>query len=103
MRVMVKVSTLFQRWIDILRLQPNRRGQFIEEGNPLNRSGERFHYQAYVLHVWQEPADAAEHSTTWRYILEDPKTSQRRGFTELSALMDFLEMELHRRDTIVDK
>jgi hypothetical protein len=47
----------------------------------------------YVLRLWQEPGDTRAHSATWRCVLEEPKTGQRRGFRDLAALMDFLAME----------
>jgi len=50
----------------------------------------------YVLRLWQEPAELSENPSTWRYVLEEPKTGQRRGFRDLAALMDFLEMELQK-------
>lgn len=65
-------------------------------GNPLSRSGERLRYQVYVLRLWQEQSDSPEHPAIWRFVLEEPKTGQQRGFTSFAALMDFLEMELQR-------
>jgi len=52
----------------------------------------------YVLHLWREPADPMGYPPTWRCILEEPKTRQRRGFRDLAALMDFLGMEEGRRE-----
>ncbi len=69
-----------------------------EKENSLNQSSERSHYQVYVLHLWQNMEDATEHSATWRFILEEPKTGQRRGFKDLGELMDFFKMELQRQD-----
>ena len=66
----------------------------------MNRSGEKSRYQVYVLHRWREPADTIEHTPTWRFIIEEPKTGQRRGFKDLAALMDFLKMEMQRGETI---
>jgi hypothetical protein len=66
----------------------------------LNQSGRHSGYQVYVLRLWQEPGDASEHSVRWRFVLEEPKTGQRRGFADFAALMDFLEMELQRGETI---
>jgi len=50
----------------------------------------------YVLHLWREPADSIDHRPTWRLIIEEPKTRQRRGFRDLAALMDFLKIEQER-------
>jgi hypothetical protein len=68
----------------------------------LKHPDEKSRYQVYVLHSWREPADPVEHTPTWRFILEEPKTGQRRGFKDLAALMDFLVMEQERAD-ITDK
>jgi hypothetical protein len=53
----------------------------------LNCSGEKSRYQVYVLHLWREPADTIEPTPTWRFIIEEPKTRQRRGFRDLAALL----------------
>ena len=62
----------------------------------MNQSARNWRYQVYVLRLWQEPGDAREHCATWRYVLEEPKTRQRRGFSDLATLMDFLKMEQER-------
>jgi hypothetical protein len=62
----------------------------------LNGPGEKSRYQVYVLHLWREPAGTIQHTPTWSFIIEEPKTGQRRGFRDLAALMDFLEMELQK-------
>ena len=59
-------------------------------------SGRHSRYQVYVLRLWQEPGESRVHCATWRFVLEEPKTGQRRGFRDLAALMDFLEMELQK-------
>ena len=51
-----------------------------------------------MLRLWQEPGDASEHSASWRFVLEEPKTGQRRGFTDFGALMDFLKTEMQFRE-----
>jgi len=52
----------------------------------------------YVLRLWQEPGDTGEDSATWRFVLEEPKTGQRRGFADFSALMDFLKTEIQMQE-----
>lgn len=47
-------------------------------------------YQVYLLRLWREQTASAEHPAAWRFVLEDPKTRQRRGFANLQALMAFL-------------
>jgi hypothetical protein len=66
----------------------------------LNRSGERSRYQVYILRLWREPADPPGKPTPWRFVLEEPKTGQRRGFKDFDALMGFLAMELQRQDAL---
>jgi hypothetical protein len=39
--------------------------------------------------MWQDGAAPAPGA--WRFSLEDPRTSQRRGFASLEALAQFLE------------
>ena len=67
-------------------------------GNPLDQSARLSLYQVFVLRLWQEPGDTSEHCAAWRFVLEDPKTGQRRGFTDLAVLMDFLKTEMQIRD-----
>ena len=66
----------------------------------MNQSARNWRYQVYVLRLWQEPGDTREHCATWRFVLEEPKTGQRRGFADFSALSDFLktEMQLQERN-----
>jgi hypothetical protein len=52
----------------------------------------------YVLHLWREPADPLDPTPTSRFIIEEPKTGQRRGFKDLAALMDFLGKEQERAE-----
>lgn len=51
------------------------------------------HYRVCIIRVWQE------HSTTediavWRYTLEVPSSSQRRGFNSRRELLEALSQEL---------
>ncbi len=57
----------------------------------------------YVLRLWREQAASAEHLAEWRFVLEEPKTGQRRGFAGLDALMAFLEIELQGQEIIETK
>jgi hypothetical protein len=52
-------------------------------------------YQAYVVRCWQEPSvHAGRETRVWRFSLQDPRTSQRRGFATLEALLVSLQAEL---------
>jgi len=81
----------------------------------LNQSGEqRSRYQVYVLRLWRESAgsadsvdsaesaESAKQTAPWRFVLEEPKTGQRRGFADFWALMEFLERELQRSAHLED-
>ena len=57
------------------------------------------HYQVYVLRLWWERAESPERPPiTWRFVLEEPRTGQRRGFASFGALMDFLAGELDKQE-----
>jgi hypothetical protein len=62
----------------------------------LNRSGDRSRYHVYVLRLWCEPDDSAAPLALWRFVLDEPQTSQQRGFADFGALVTFLEGELQR-------
>ena len=64
----------------------------------MNQSGTHSLYQVYVLRLWQEPAELSEPPSTWRYVLEEPKTGQRRGFADFSTLIDFLKSEMQMQE-----
>ena len=63
--------------------------------NPSNRHAL---YQVYVLRLWQEPGEPREDCAMWRFVLEEPKTGQRRGFVDFSALIDFLKSEMQLQE-----
>ncbi len=48
---------------------------------------ERPHYFAYLLRLWQV---AANSEVVWRASIEDPHTGERRGFSNLDRLFEFL-------------
>ncbi len=45
-------------------------------------------YHSYLLRCWSEGPGV------WRFSVEDPHTGVRRGFTEMAALVAFLEATL---------
>ncbi len=51
---------------------------------------QRPEYHAYVLRFWADRGAAGAPATRWRFSLEDPRTSQRRGFADLPGLVAFL-------------
>ena len=53
----------------------------------------RSRYQAYILRCWEEVDESAD-LTIWRFSLQDPRSGQRRGFTNLTALVIALQDEL---------
>jgi hypothetical protein len=56
---------------------------------------EPLRYRSYVVRCWQESSvHAGRETAVWRFSLQDPRTSQRRGFATLEALMGMLQAEL---------
>ena len=53
-------------------------------------------YQAYVLRLW--PARSGG-QTTWRAMLEDVRTGERRGFGSLEELFAFLAAQTDAAST----
>ena len=49
-------------------------------------------YHSYLLRFWEE--DGAVKS--WRFMLENPHSGEKRGFGSCEELMAFLEAELTR-------
>lgn len=47
-------------------------------------------HQSFILSLWQEAEATADNSAVWRFSLENPQTSERRGFTEIAGLLNFL-------------
>jgi hypothetical protein len=45
-------------------------------------------YLAFLLRLWREGETAS-----WRAMLEDPHTGERRGFADLNKLFDFIEAQ----------
>lgn len=46
---------------------------------------------AYVLRVWETRSVPPDPPVMWRFSLEDPRTGERMGFSDLRSLIDFLE------------
>ena len=42
-------------------------------------------YRIFLLTVWQEEQDQ------WRFLLEDPRSGKRQGFSELESLVGGLQ------------
>lgn len=57
-------------------------------------SQESFQYHILVIRLWPEASSLAP--SQWRLTLESPIGHERRGFTELRALLDEVEEELTR-------
>ena len=52
---------------------------------------ERVTYQAFMLRLWQEPAEAGP---VWRASLESPHSGELLGFANLEALCEFLKLRI---------
>jgi hypothetical protein len=47
-------------------------------------------YHSFILTMWQEAGLTPKASLVWRIRLEDPYTTERHGFTNLTALVHYL-------------
>jgi hypothetical protein len=47
-------------------------------------------YRVYLLRLWKESGASHDHGEEWRFSLESPHTSERYGFTSITALAEFL-------------
>ncbi len=50
----------------------------------------RRHYVAYLVRLWREEGSDP---TVWRASVEDPHTAERRGFSDLARLFEFLRQQ----------
>lgn len=50
-------------------------------------------YRSYLLRFWEERTNQPV-STTWRFSVEDPHTTQRQSFADLDALVAWLRAEV---------
>ncbi len=48
----------------------------------------RYHF--FILGLWLQPGRRPGGPAAWRYSLENPHTSERRGFKDVTELMTFL-------------
>jgi hypothetical protein len=55
---------------------------------PTSGLGRSPRYHSYLLRCWSDGPGL------WRFSVEDPHTGQRRGFTEMAALVAFLDATL---------
>jgi hypothetical protein len=51
-------------------------------------------YHTFLLTLWEERNEDPNSPAMWRFRLEDPRTSQRRGFASLAELISFLQAQL---------
>ncbi|HSN77197.1 MAG TPA: hypothetical protein VL334_19170 [Anaerolineae bacterium] len=56
-------------------------------------------YRIFLLTVWRDDSTAAE-GAALRFSLHDPRSRQRRGFSELEGLLAFLEARLDASDIV---
>ncbi len=48
-------------------------------------------YHSFILTLWTEGGALPNAPPVWRISLQDPHTSERRGFKDLAELVRFLE------------
>jgi len=53
-------------------------------------------YRSFLLRCWEARGAQSEEPGEWRFSLESVQTGEKRGFTELATLMEFLHGELER-------
>lgn len=64
-------------------------------GPTARKSGESSpSYRAYLVRCWQERGNAPEDKPIWRFSLDATWYEERRGFSSLQALMEYLQTEL---------
>lgn len=51
-------------------------------------------YRVYMVRCWQESNTTADATAIWRFSLDAPWYQERRGFANLDALMEHLQVEL---------
>ena len=54
-------------------------------------------YHIYLLTVWLLPGAEQDEASRWRFRLEDPRSGERRGFTNAQELVAALQSGLHDR------
>lgn len=50
-----------------------------------------FNYRSFILTLWTEGSALPNAPPVWRISLEDPHSSERRGFKDSVELLRFLE------------
>lgn len=56
-------------------------------------------YRAYLVRCWQERGSTSQDEPIWRFSLDASWYDERRGFSSLQALMEYLQTELMAQDT----
>ncbi len=60
-------------------------------------------YQSYVLRCWEMRSQYPDRPATWRFGLENPQTREKRAFSDLEALVAFLQAELETSKTAAER
>lgn len=55
-------------------------------------------YKSYWLRCWPGGVRQPGGSGKWRFSLEDPVTGEKKGFSDMKAILAFVELELDRLD-----
>lgn len=56
-------------------------------------------YRSYLLRMWEARGEHPEEPPTWRFRLQNARTSAQRAFRDLEALVAFLRVEMERDGT----
>lgn len=55
-------------------------------------------YHSYLLRFWEERGET-DTARIWRFMLQDPETSERFGFANLDSLTDWIHKKITARET----
>jgi hypothetical protein len=48
-------------------------------------------HHSFILSCWLESGPLPESPAVWRFSLENPRTAERRGFSEIGDLVNYLQ------------
>ena len=55
-------------------------------------------YHVFVVRLWRERAASPQHPSVWRFLVEDTRTGQRRGFGSLEELATYLQVRMEESE-----
>ena len=55
-------------------------------------------YHVLIVRLWRERAASSQHPSVWRFLVEDTRTGQRRGFGSLEELVTHLQVRMEKSE-----